>query len=821
MQDFEKLGVFYLGRAYDMRTQRLLDDLLLYDSKDLTTHGVCVGMTGSGKTGLCLSVLEEAAIDEIPTIAIDPKGDLGNLLLTFPELRPSDFRPWIEDSEAARKGLSADDLAVETARRWKEGLAQWGQDGTRIARFRNAAEVTIYTPGSSAGIPLTVLRSFDAPSSSILQDTDAMRDRVQSAVSGLLTLLGIQADPVTSREHILLANVLQQAWAAGHNLDLPALIRQIQTPPFDKMGFFDLETFFPAKDRMVLAMQINNLLASPGFAGWMEGQSLDIGKLLYTPEGRPRISILSIAHLSDAERMFFVAVLLNEVLSWARSQPGTSSLRALLYMDEIFGYFPPTANPPSKLPMLTLLKQARAYGLGVLLATQNPVDLDYKGLSNTGTWFIGRLQTERDKMRVLDGLEGASTSSGVVFDRREMDAILSALGSRVFLMHNVHDKAPTVFQTRWCLSYLRGPLTRQQIQELMMPRKVSGQVQLPAFPQAAVSFSAALQPAVSQPGAMTSSPIVSPQIPQRYLGLREAPGDKSRLVYRPAVFGSLRLHYVDTKSKTDTWLSRLFLIPLASSGRDADWASTQVTDPERLELLTEVPVPGEYEELPALASNVKSYANWSKELVSYAYQKCPLRIFSSPSLNEWSREGEREGEFRGRLTHQAREQRDLEIEKLRAAYAKKFEAMQDRVRRAENQRDRHAAQYNQQRVQMALGWGQTLLGAMLGRKAVSATTLGRAATAAGRTQRSTGRKEEIARAEQEIRVQQDRLADLEKEFQAAVAALDRRFHADELRIESLDLPPRKSDIGIREVGLVWTPWRVNPSGIAEPLYQQG
>ncbi len=471
MSDFEKLGMFYLGRGYDLEDATVLDDLLLYEAKDLTTHGICVGMTGSGKTGLCISLLEEAAIDGIPAIVIDPKGDMGNLMLTFPELEPKSFLPWIDRDEAARQGRTPEQHAAKVANMWRDGLADWGEGPERIARLREAADVAIYTPGSTSGMPVSVLGSFAAPSAELLADAGALGDRIESAVSGLLSLVGIDADPVRSREHILLANILSSAWSRGESLDLAGLIREIQDPPFDRVGVFDLESFYPSKDRFELAIALNNLLASPGFAAWMEGDPLDVRTLLYAPDGRPRISVMSIAHLSDAERMFFVTILLNEIVAWMRSQPGTSSLRALLYMDEIYGYFPPTAKPPSKKPMLTLLKQARAYGLGVLLATQNPVDLDYKGLSNTGTWFIGRLQTERDKLRVLDGLEGASVAAGTEFDRSQLDQILSGLGKRVFLMHNVHEDAPVIFHTRWAMSYLRGPLTAAQIQTLMTPRK--------------------------------------------------------------------------------------------------------------------------------------------------------------------------------------------------------------------------------------------------------------------------------------------------------------------------------------------------------------
>jgi hypothetical protein len=413
MQDFEKLGVFYLGKTFDLATGQVqADQPVLYDAKDLTTHAVVLGMTGSGKTGLCVDLLEEAAIDGIPALVIDPKGDIGNLLLTFPKLAASDFRPWIDESEATRKGLSPDDFATQTALNWKSGLAQWGQDGARVQRLRDAVDMAIYTPGNTSGRPLQILRSFSAPPQAILDDASALRDRILSAVSGLLGLMGLSADPIQSREHILLSNILDRAWREGRSLDIAGLIMEIQKPPFERIGVFDLEAFYPAKERFGLAMALNNLIASPGFSAWMEGEPLDIQRLLFTADGRPRVSVLSIAHLSDAERMFFVTILLNEVVAWMRAQSGTSSLRALLYMDEIFGYFPPTGNPPSKTPMLTLLKQARAFGLGCVLSTQNPVDLDYKGLANAGTWMIGRLQTERDKMRVIEGLEGVLASAG-------------------------------------------------------------------------------------------------------------------------------------------------------------------------------------------------------------------------------------------------------------------------------------------------------------------------------------------------------------------------------------------------------------------------
>ncbi|MGH7288089.1 MAG: helicase HerA domain-containing protein, partial [Myxococcota bacterium] len=356
--DFERLGSFYLGRT--LRADGSVGEApLLYDAKDLTTHAVCLGMTGSGKTGLCVSLLEEAAIDGIPAIAIDPKGDLGNLLLGFPSLSPEEFRPWIDETEAARAGRTPDEHARATAELWEQGLADWGQDGARIRRLHEAADIALYTPGSRGGRPLSVLRSLAAPPPASRADAEAMQERVASAVSGILALLGVDADPLRSREHILLAKLLEGAWSAGQDLDLPELIRRVQAPPLARVGVFDLESFYPAKDRQGLAMTLNNLLASPGFAAFTEGEPLDVARLLHTPEGKPRLSILSIAHLDDRERMFFVTLLLGEVVAWMRAQPGTQSLRALLYMDEVMGFLPPTAAPPSKAPLLTLLKQAR------------------------------------------------------------------------------------------------------------------------------------------------------------------------------------------------------------------------------------------------------------------------------------------------------------------------------------------------------------------------------------------------------------------------------------------------------------------------------
>src|SRR3982751_2481322 len=469
MLNFEKLGMFYLGRASDP-AGTTLGEPILYDSRHLLTHALCVGMTGSGKTGLCLSLIEEAAIDGVPTIAIDPKGDLSNLLLTFPRLAAEDFRPWIDEDEARRAGSTPDDFAAQQAAAWKKGLADWGEDGARIERLRAAADFAIYTPGSRAGLPLSILSSFAAPDAALLDDGEALADRASTTAMSVLTLAGVGAAG-GGGEHTFLSTLFASAWKGGRGLDLGSVIQAVQSPPFQKIGVLDVDAFYPSKDRFALATRLNSMLASPGFEQGLEGEPLDPGRLLYGPAGKPRVSIISIAHLDDSRRMFFVSLLLNEIVGWMRRQSGTSSLRAIVYMDEIAGYFPPVANPPSKGPLLTLLKQARAFGIGIVLATQNPVDLDYKGLANIGTWFVGRLQTERDKQPLLDGLEGAAAGASAKFDRAAMEQTLAGLGNRVFLMNNVHEDAPVVFESRWAMSYLRGPLTRKQIKVLMDPIK--------------------------------------------------------------------------------------------------------------------------------------------------------------------------------------------------------------------------------------------------------------------------------------------------------------------------------------------------------------
>ena len=471
MPFIEAPTTFYLGRRFDPTTRRLIDEVVYYDSRDLTTHAVVVGMTGSGKTGLCITLLEEAVMDNIPSIIIDPKGDITNLMLTFPEMRPEDFEPWVNIDDARRAGQEVDDYAREVAEQWRDGLASWHITPPRMERLKQNARFSIYTPGSDAGLPISILDAMQAPPD-FQADEELHRERISGIVTALLNLIGKQVQPVKDREHVLIANIFEHAWRQGEDLTLEDVILRVQKPPFAKLGVFDVNTFFPEKDRFSLAMELNNIIAAPSFQSWLQGEPLDIQSLLYTPEGKPRVSIFYVAHLNDAERMFIVTLLLENMLAWMRTLSGTTSLRSILYFDEVFGYFPPHPyNPPSKDPLLRLLKQARAFGVGLVLATQNPGDIDYKGLSNAGTWFIGKLQTENDKNRVLTGLESLQ-SANHPFDIDDIDRLLSTIDPRVFILHNVHDNGGSYpFYTRWAMSYLRGPLTRQQIRTLMADQR--------------------------------------------------------------------------------------------------------------------------------------------------------------------------------------------------------------------------------------------------------------------------------------------------------------------------------------------------------------
>ncbi len=815
---FEKLAAFYLGRDYDLATREMTDDLLMYDAKDLCTHAMCVGMTGSGKTGLCISLLEEAALDGIPIICVDPKGDLANLLLTFPNLSPGDFQPWLDQGEATRKGVSLEQLASDTADQWRDGLKSWGQDADRIQKLKDAADISIYTPGSNIGLPLTVLKSFDAPPSEARNDAELLGDRITGAVSGLLTLMGIDADPMTSSEHILLSSILQKQWKDGKNVPMGQLIRLIQKPPIDRIGVVDLDSFMSADARNKLAMRLNNLLASPAFASWMQGDSLSIKSMLQSTTGKPRITILSIAHLDDNERMFFVTILLNELLAWVRTQTGTSSLRALFYMDEVAGYFPPVKNPPCKPPMLTLLKQARAFGLGITLATQNPVDLDYKGLSNIGTWFLGRLQTERDKARVLEGLEGAAGQAGQAFDRQQMEQTLASLGSRVFLMNNVHEHQPRVFQTRWAMSYLAGPLARGQISQLMADKKR----QLANQPTDSNheernsnqdDADSKIQPLNFSTSDTTSPsetrPAVAANIIERFSGTNLRSKPNSKLVYRPTLYCDGALHFIRKTADLDQWQDAKHVINCTPNFPDNLWESSEPASQD-IDLI-ESPEDGfTFDPLPNELVSKSKYRTYRSQYKEFLYRHCDVTLYKSNLVSGTAPIGD-QADAIAYFTQKFREERDTQIEKLRDKYERKLTSIDKKIRTAQDRLEREKSQSRSSMISAGSSVLGALLGGFLGGRRTSVST---AAKGLGYASQQSS---DVARAERSLQLLDKDKQNLHRELTQDLDDLQRKYDINQIQLEPQEIPPRKSDLKVDTPSILWRPWQIEADGTESPL----
>ncbi len=817
MVDYEQLGVFYLGKKYNLDKQKCSDDeLILYESRDLVTHAVCVGMTGSGKTGLCIDLLEEAAIDKIPVIAIDPKGDLSNLLLNFPDLDAASFLPWVDPDEARRSNLTPDELAGKEASKWKDGLAAWQQDASRVKMLKDSAEFKIYTPASSAGIPLSVVKSFGCPDDAILEERDLLREQISSTATSILALLGIAADPLKSKEHILLSSILDNCWKNHEDLDLHSLIERIQNPPIKQLGAMPLESFYPKKERYELAMSVNNLLASPGFEAWLEGEPLDIDKLFYSDSGKNKVSIISIGHLPDSERMFFVSLLLTQILSWMRRQSGTSSLRAILYMDEILGYFPPVANPPSKGPLITLLKQARAFGLGLVLATQNPVDLDYKALGNTGTWFIGRLQTERDKMRVLDGLEGAASDSGTSFNRSEIDKLISSLSRQVFLMNNVHQAEPIIFKTRWSLSYLRGPLSRAQLKML----KPKTETAVKATPTAKVNDSfdepksekdspaenkTAAQSSGSSSASKSNRPILPPDLVQRFaLVGRPIPPD-AKLVYKPMLFASAQLRFNDTKTNTEFSKPLNVLTLIKSEPIPVKWEKAFATT-FSADTLKDVPAENiDFSTLPPEATEPKNYKQWTSDFQAWLLANQKLELFRCSLTGLYSTPQESERDFRIRLQQAAREKRDKLLAELSNKYQVKLSAIEDKLVKAQQTLDREVTETRSVEMDSAINVGASIFEALVSRKTISATNIRRASSAARKMGQVSKQRQDVSQAQNAVDMLYEKMDQIQSEFANEMQALKTKLDPAVQALESINIPLKKSNINLVQFCLCWAP----------------
>ena len=778
---------FFLGELTGADHQRTGEPVVL-DPSGFTTHGVIVGMTGSGKTGLAVGLVEEALLGGVPVLAIDPKGDLGNLALTFPDLAADSFAPWVEGADPA-----------EVATTWRDGLAGWGLGGEDVQRLRDAAPVTIYTPGSSAGVGLNVVASLRRPAGDA--DPEAVLDEIEGYVSGLLGLVGVDADPLSSREHILLANLVQHAWSAGHDLDLPTLVGQVQDPPLRKLGVFEIDEFFPAVDRSALALRLNGLLASPAFAAWTEGEPLDLDELLL-PGGRPACAVISVAHLSDEERQMVVARVLGALVTWMRRQPGTDQLRALVYFDEVAGYVPPTAAPPAKAPILTILKQARAFGVGLVLATQNPVDVDYKGLSNAGTWMIGRLQTEQDKARLLDGLAAAS---GAV-DVAAVGDTIAGLAKREFVLRRPGRDAPATFTSRWAMSYLRGPLTREQIATLMADRVPAAGS---ATDETPVNDATTPEPAVEDPDATPVMPKVADGVPVRWLDpaapwAGDVGADPSARSLSSAVVATVELLYDDTKADLrHTETVECVLHPLAEP---PDLDALVLVDHEPRDWRSEAPEGVGYR-IPDAPLETKRYLDTVRRgLVDHLVARRTTSLFVNRDLKLYSRPGETEDEFRGRCDAAADSEADARAAKLATSFEKKLTRARDQLATAEDRLDQAEQAESSRRSDELLSGVGDVIGSLFGSRRSNIGSVARkAGSAARRRGRSSEASTRVGTASNRVAEKARAIEDLQAEVDDELAAIADEWDAKAEAVEPYEVPLEKTDVRVTDFAVLWLP----------------
>ena len=826
---------FYLGREYDPKTQKVTAKNINYDPADLTTHAVVTGMTGSGKTGLCVALLEEAALQGIPAIIIDPKGDLTNLILHFPELAPQDFQPWIDADLARRSGKTLEQVATDASTSWRNGLKEWGMTPERVLALKNSVQFSVFTPGSDSGIPVSVLSSLAAPEISWQDNRETLRERIASTVTALLGLVGINdIDPIRSREHILLSNIFENAWSQGKDVELTELILQTQTPPFDKLGAFPVDTFFPAKDRMDLAMILNNILAAPAFEAWREGQSLDVNALLYTKEGKPRHSIFYLAHLSDAERMFFVTLLFSAVETWMRTQSGATSLRALLYMDEIFGYLPPLGNPPSKQPLLRMLKQARAFGLGLLLATQNPVDVDYKGLSNAGTWFIGKLQTDQDKNRLLDGLESAA--GGV--SRGIFDKLISSLGKRVFVLHNVHSKAPELLQTRWVMNFLAGPITRTQIPALNQLANADASLPTqgqPASPSSTVStpqpsFMASapqrqspvsnLQSPTSNSQFSFTKPSIPPTIREYFLpqnlslpeafkaANQPAPSEAmiESIVYKPALLASAQIRILDRKLGVNSEIARTAVVASPEKRGTVRWEDYAATG-KPMDNVDTSPAPStKFGTVDAPLNDAKLMTALQKDFTDWVFRNSSVTARANQALKVFAGPDVTQAEFMTACSDAARALRDAELEKKTSAIDKKIKTLEDKIYREERELRQDQEDARNRNIEAGLNGVEAVAGLFgLGRKKSLSTPV-------SKFRMAKNAKEDVRESEEAIQQFKNDIDDLQRQREQIEAEITERWGRAASESTEVTVNPKKTDVYVNLFGVGWMPYYLVNSG---------
>ena len=777
--DYESLKLFYIGKQQvDGKKMPLV-----YQNKDLLTHAAIIGMTGSGKTGLGISLLEEAAIDNIPSIIIDPKGDMTNLLLTFPNLEASDFEPWIEEQEAINSGKTVQEFAQSRANLWKKGLEDDFQDASRIEKLKNSADFTIYTPGSDAGVQISILSSFKAPSKEVLEDNELLVSLINSTVSSILALIEEKADS-NSKESILLSSIFLNQFKEQKDLSLEELINLIVNPPFSKIGVFDLETFFSQSDRLKLALKLNGIIANPSFSTWIEGETLDISKLLYDENGKAKVNIFSIAHLNDTQRMFFVTILLNQMVAWMRRQEGTTSLKALLYMDEIFGYFPPLGNPPSKQPMLTLLKQARSFGIGIILSTQNPVDIDYKGLSNIGTWFLGRLQTKQDIDRVIDGL--SSASEGI--NKAQIASMLSNLEKRNFILNNINDDGIKVFETRWALSYLKGPIPKDGIKKLMSSKKSSKKDENKIV-ENQNNHSIDVSKGISKPILMS--------------GINEIYSYKSQnsnYYMQAYLLCSSSVRYVNSTKTIDVEEFVRYKFYLDENMKEINFDEKEELPETKFE--TKEKLNSTYYEIPKFIKNEKDLKQLEKDFSDYLYRNSKLTLYKIDSLKLSSKQDESIEDFRIRVKDRLNEKVDLELEKIKTKYLKDSDSLDLKLSKLYEKLDKEQREANASTTDTLLNIGTSILGAFFG-KGSTASNLGKVASGAKGANKILKERGDVKIVESEISFLIEQKNSLQTTLENEVSKIKEQNSISNLQIEEIFINPKRSDIFNVKLELLW------------------
>lgn len=817
---------FFLGKVYDIASKKMLDEKVIYDPSDLTTHGIVTGMTGSGKTGFCIGLLEEAALKGIPAIIVDPKGDLTNLVLHFPELLPSDFEPWIDPDAALRENKSTAQVAEETAKNWKDGLASWGLGREQILALKESVNFSIFTPGSTAGHPVNILSSFEAPEIPWDENRELLREKIASTVTALLGLVGLKdIDPLRSREHILLSNLIENAWSQGKSLDLPSIILQTQKPPIERLGAFPVDTFFPEKDRFELAMRLNNFLAAPSFETWLEGQPLDINAILFTKDKKPRHSIFYMAHLSDDERMFFTTLLFAAIETWMFTQRGTGSLRAIVYFDEIMGYMPPIANPPSRPILLRLLKQARAFGLGLLLATQNPVDVDYKALSNAGTWVIGRLQTDQDKQRLLDGLQSATGA----LDRNVFDRLISGLSKRVFLLHNVHESKPIVFTTRWAMNFLAGPLTRTQIPALNALVGSSVQYEKSAAKSSILRSpdAAAAGAAVGVGAGLASEKPAAPSGVDEYFmpfeldpvnaakgqGVNLPAGESvQRVFYKPRFFTQAQVRYFNKKYGINLEKRLTSLVDQLPGGmpRWEEFSFREI----KAEQLQDIPQPNShFSAIPAWLGDRNRLDDLQKDFANWIYRTAILEIFVNEELDLASKPGESRQNFIARCQEAARLRPSLGKSKAASDLDRRIDSLRKKIATAELKVKKDQNEVNQRNVEMGAKALDTVFGLLTKRR----RSLSPGVTKFRMAQEAKADLELSQKNLEDLKLE---LQTLEEERMAGGAGGESGAAMIADNVIEIPISPQQRDIYMEYSGIIWLPYYQLKNGIEIPAYKE-